>query len=331
MRKIAVVIPCYRVTNHILGVLSKIDDRVWRVYAVDDCCPENSGEFIERHCVDPRVHVLRNAKNEGVGGAVMTGYKAAIDDGAEVLVKIDGDGQMDPDLLQYFVAPILNGQADYTKGNRFYDLTFINQMPKIRIFGNAGLSFLTKISTGYWSIFDPTNGYTAIHANVAASLPLDKISKRYFFETDMLFRLNTIRAVVVDVPMHAHYGDEESNLNIKRVLPEFFAKHVRNFGKRVFYNYFLRDMTVASFELVIGTILFSFGMVFGLYHWISNLFLKQATPFGTIMVSTLCVLMGLQLLLAFISFDVANVPRKSIHDMLSPRRGDLTPPSEPQG
>lgn len=124
-----------------------------------------SGEYVKAHCTDPRVTVVKHEKNKGVGGAVMTGYRAAIADGAKVIVKIDGDGQMDPSLLREFVMPILGGEADYTKGNRFYDLSNISRMPAMRLFGNAGLSFLAKLSTGYWNIFDPTNGYTAIHAD----------------------------------------------------------------------------------------------------------------------------------------------------------------------
>ena len=148
----------------------------------------------------------------------MTGYRVALDDGMDIMVKIDGDGQMAPELLPDFVAPILAGEADYTKGNRFFDLEQVSQMPTVRLLGNAVLSFFNKISSGYWNLFDPTNGYTAIHRDVAACLPFGRISRRYFFESDMLFRLNTLRAVVVDIPMHASYGDEVSNLRISKVV-----------------------------------------------------------------------------------------------------------------
>ena len=144
---------------------------------------------------------------------------------------------------------IIRGQADYTKGNRFYDLAEIRRMPRIRILGNAMLSFMTKISSGYWDLFDPTNGYTAIHTRVLAKLPLEKISRRYFFETDMLFRLNVARATVVDVPMDAVYGAEISNLKVSRVLADFGFKHFRNACKRIFYSYFLRDMSLCLGKL----------------------------------------------------------------------------------
>ncbi|SAL34872.1 glycosyltransferase family 2 protein [Caballeronia concitans] len=313
---IAVVIPSYKVKEHILGVIEKIGPEVSQIYVVDDCCPVKSGDFVRDNCNDERVRIEYHQQNLGVGGAVMTGYRAAIENGADVIVKIDGDGQMDPALLPYFALPIIEGWADYTKGNRFYDLTHIGRMPKARLIGNAGLSFMTKISTGYWNVFDPTNGYTAISAQVASHLPLDKISQRYFFETDMLFRLNTLRAVVADVPMDAHYADEESNLKISKVLFEFSGKHASNLFKRIFYNYFLRDMTAATFELVIGGLLLLFGLAFGVSHWISAISSHIPTPLGTIMVAALPILIGLQLILSFLNYDVANTPSRPIGRLL---------------
>ena len=184
---VAVVIPSYKVTRHILGVIAGIGPEITRIYVVDDKCPDNSGDFVSANCRDPRVTVVRHEQNQGVGGAVMSGYRAAIADGASVIVKVDGDGQMDGALIPAFIAPILAGEADYTKGNRFFNLEQIGSMPPMRLFGNAMLSLLTKLSSGYWDLFDPTNGFTAIHADAARFLPFDKISKRYFFESDMLF------------------------------------------------------------------------------------------------------------------------------------------------
>lgn len=310
--RVAVVIPCYRVREHILGVLEGIGKDVELVYVVDDACPEQTGQFVREHCADPRVCILEHEENEGVGAAVMTGYVRALADGADIVVKVDGDGQMDPALIPNFVAPIQRGEADYTKGNRFYDLRQIRRMPGLRLFGNAVLSFVAKLSTGYWDVFDPTNGYTAIHRDAARRLPLDRISRRYFFETDLLFRLNTLRAVVRDVSMDAVYGHEQSSLRIKGVFFEFLAKHARNFCKRIFYNYFLRDVSVASFELVFGLGLLAFGGIFGAYHWMQSADAGVATPTGTIMISALTVLSGLQLLIAFIGYDISAVPKHPI-------------------
>jgi glycosyltransferase involved in cell wall biosynthesis len=324
---VAVVIPSYKVTRHILGVIAGIGPEVARIYVVDDKCPDGSGAFVREHCRDPRVVVLEHAENQGVGGAVMTGYRAAIADGAKVMVKLDGDGQMDGNLIPNFVAPILAGEADYTKGNRFFNLERLGAMPPLRLFGNAVLSLMTKLSSGYWDLFDPTNGYTAIHADCARFLPFDKISKRYFFETDMLFRLNILGAVVHDVPMDAVYGDEVSNLKISKIVTEFLAKHLRNFGKRIFYNYYLRNMSVASIELPLGILLTIFGTVYGLTHWIASARSGTETPAGTVMLAALPVIMGVQLVLAFLAHDVASVPRSPLHKKTLFRRR----PTEPLG
>jgi dolichol-phosphate mannosyltransferase len=310
---IAVVIPSFRVTRHILGVIAGMGPEVTRIYVVDDKCPDGSGELVRRECNDPRVTVVEHAENQGVGGAVMSGYQAAIADGMAVIVKVDGDGQMDPLLIPQFVAPILRGEADYTKGNRFFDLEQIHTMPKMRLFGNAVLSLMTKLSSGYWDLFDPTNGFTAIHADAARHLPFSKISRRYFFETDMLFRLNTLRAVVVDVPMDASYGDEVSNLKISKIVTEFLLKHIRNFGKRIFYNYYLRNMSVASIELPLGVLLFAIGGIYGALHWIESARAGVETPAGTVMLAAVPLLMGMQLILAFLASDIASVPKRPLH------------------
>jgi glycosyltransferase involved in cell wall biosynthesis len=301
------------VRNHILGVINQIGPEVGRIYLVDDCCPDGSGDFVENNCTDERVTVIRNPRNQGVGGAVMTGYQAAIDDGMDIIVKVDGDGQMDPSLIPEFVAPIVAGNADYTKGNRFFDLEEIGAMPTLRIVGNAALSFMTKLSSGYWDLFDPTNGYTAIHSDVARRLPFTKISRRYFFETDMLFRLNTLRAVVVDIPMDAKYGDEVSHLKVSKIVGEFFFKHIRNLVKRIFYNYYLRDMSLASFELPIGALMIAFGTTFGMVHWMRALQTGIPTTAGTVMLLSLPIIIGIQFILAFIGYDIASVPKRPIH------------------
>ena len=319
--RIAVVIPCYRVRDHIVGVVQSLPAEVSLVYVVDDACPENSGNWVQSHCTDPRVRVIRNTINLGVGGAVMAGYQQAITEGADIIVKMDGDGQMDASALPQLVGPVVRGEADYAKGNRFYDLAQISRMPRARIVGNAALSFMTKISSGYWDIFDPTNGYTAIHARVAEKLPLGKISRRYFFETDMLFRLNIIRAVVVDVPMDARYGAETSNLRISKVLFDFSFKHVRNAVKRVFYNYFLRDLSLASIELVLGTVFLLTGGVLGLWFWVQSAQTGVTASAGSVMLVALQVIIGIQMVLGFLAYDIATVPRRPLHRLLAALKG----------
>lgn len=329
--KIAVVIPCYKVKRHILDVIALIGQEVGTVYVVDDACPEASGQFVAENCRDPRVKILRHAVNGGVGAAVMTGYRAAIDDGATVIVKIDGDGQMDPRLLPNFVAPILSGEADYTKGNRYFDPEQLKPMPPVRLFGNAALSLLAKMSSGYWQSFDPNNGYTAIHAAVARKLPFHKISSRYFFETDMLFRLNIHRAVVLDIPMAACYGEEVSNLSIGRSIFEFGAKHMRNFFKRIVYNYYLRDASLASIELPLGILMALVGTTYGFWKYCVYSSLQTAAPAGTVIISTLLIVMGIQFILAFFSHDISNIPVRPLHKTRYFSDGMLFPLSAPLG
>lgn len=313
----AVVIPSYRVRRHILQVIAGIGNEVDRIYVVDDACPEGSGDLVARECRDARVTVLRHTANQGVGGATISGIEQALADGADVIIKMDGDGQMDPSMLPILIDVIRSGQADYAKGNRFFDPEAVAEMPAVRLFGNAALSFLAKASTGYWQCFDPTNGYVAIHAEIARRLPLAKLSKRYFFETDLLFRLNTLKARVVDIPMPAIYGDERSGLNEARIIIPFALGHLRNFAKRIAYNYFLRDFSIASAELVAGIALLAFGLAFGLSHWLTS---SQAASAGTVMLAGLSVLLGVQLLLAFLSYDIQSAPSAALHPRLKARR-----------
>jgi dolichol-phosphate mannosyltransferase len=312
--RVAVVIPCYRVRATILDVLGRIGAECHAIYVVDDACPDGTGERVESECHDARVRVLRHERNQGVGGAVITGYARALEDGATVLVKLDGDGQMDPADLPRLLAPILACEADYVKGNRFHDLTHIRRMPWVRLIGNAGLSFLTKLSSGYWDVFDPTNGYTAIHGEVLRLLPLDRIAKRWFFESDLLYHLGLCRAVVKDVAMDARYDGQRSNLNVLASMPSFAVRHLFNLCRRIFYNYFLRDFSAASVELALGLPLLLFGVVFGAVQWIHATRSGVGAYGGTVMLAALPVIVGVQMLLAFLSFDVGRVPREPLHE-----------------
>jgi dolichol-phosphate mannosyltransferase len=307
--KIAVVVPSYRVTDHIQEVLSKIGPEVEQIFVVDDACPDNSGDFVEKNVKDKRVTVLRHKANQGVGGAVISGYRAALDAKADIVVKVDGDGQMNPALIPRLVEPILMGEADYVKGNRFDSLEDLFEMPRVRIFGNAVLSFWSKLSTGYWSITDPTNGFTAIHSRALKAVNLDKLRKSYFFESDLLFRLSVVNAVVTDMPMKAVYGEERSHLRIRKVLFEFPYRHTVNLMKRVFYKYYLREWSIASFELPIGLSFTVFGIWFGLASVAAANSLGQAATAGQVTLSAVGIILGVQLLLSFLAYDIQAEPR----------------------
>lgn len=314
--RVAVIVPCYRVTAHVLHVLKEIPPIVEGIFCVDDACPDKSGRLIEQTSTDPRVRVIYNEHNLGVGGAVKAGYRAAAAGGFDVAIKIDGDGQMDPHLIPRFIAAIASHSCDYAKGNRFFRIEDVRRMPKLRIFGNAILSLLSKISTGNWHIFDPTNGYTALHLATLDLLDLDKVANRYFFETDLLFRLNLARCVTRDLPMTAKYGDEISNLRISRIVLPFLWGHIRNTVKRIGYTYFLRDFHATSVTLVLGPPLLSGGVVFSLYHWWRSIHAGIPATAGTVMICALLLISGAQLLLSALAFDISNVPRDPMHLVL---------------
>jgi glycosyltransferase involved in cell wall biosynthesis len=312
---IAVVIPCYRVKRHILDVLARIPEMVGMVIVVDDACPEGTGRYVEEHLLDPRVQVLYHTKNQGVGGATLTGYKAAYQAGADILVKVDGDGQMDLSLLPLLIEPILSGQADYSKGNRFFDPHYLTAMPQLRVFGNLILSFAAKLSSGYWDLMDPTNGYTALAAPIYPLLDVDRLDRRYFFESDFLFRLGLVQAVVRDVPMRPQYGNEASNLSIGLTALEFPVKHISRFFKRILYHYFVRDFNIGSLQLLVGVVMTTFGITFGLIKWYQLAGVAAATS-GTVMLAGLPVIIGFQSLLAAVQFDILRIPRVALHPRL---------------
>jgi glycosyltransferase involved in cell wall biosynthesis len=323
--RIAVVIPCYRVGRKVLDVIAGIGPEVGWILVVDDACPDRSGDLVASECRDPRVRVLHHAENQGVGGAVATGYRAALGTPAQVVVKLDGDGQMDPALVAYLCSTVLAGQADYAKGNRFHRLADVSGMPLVRLLGNAVLSFLTKLSSGYWQLFDPTNGYTAIHRAVLAELPLERVARRYFFESDLLYHLNQQRAVVADVPMRAFYADEQSGLSPGRVLLPFLFGNLRNFARRLVYSYFLRGFSLASIELLLALPLLAWGVAFGSWRWWLSAHDGEAATAGTVMLAALPLIIGSQLLLSWLNHDVAAEPRVPVHPLLA----QAAPPAAP--
>ena len=307
--RVHVVIPAYKVTDHILELLARIGPEIEKIIVVDDACPDGSGALVRKSSKDKRVEVITQSVNGGVGSAVVTGYERALELGADVVVKLDGDGQMHPEDINKLLIPIQLGEADYTKGNRFDSLDELYNMPKVRIFGNAVLSLWSKLSSGYWSVTDPTNGFTAIHRVALEKIHLSKLSKRFFFESDMLFRLNLAGAVVEDVPLPARYSNEKSNLKISKTLIEFPWKHTRNLFKRVFYRYYLREWSIGSLELPLGIGALIFGLWFGVSSFLSAAGAGRATTAGQATISAITIILGVQLLLSFLSYDIQSEPK----------------------
>jgi len=309
MPSVAVVIPAYRVEREIEKVIRSLPIYVQYIIVVDDASPDRTTDIVELlKKEEPRLVLIRHERNQGVGGAIISGFRKALDLGAQIVIKIDGDGQMDPTYIQDLIAPLIQGKADYSKGNRFRDFVALRQMPIIRRLGNIALGFLTKAATGYWNIFDPTNGYFAIRSDVLAQLPLERIARTYYFETSMLAELYLIGAYVLDIPMPARYGNHSSSLIIHRVLFEFPFRLSVTFLQRIVLKYFLYDFSMGSIFLLSGVPLFLFGFIFGLVKWIKYASLGIPAPTGTVILPMMCVLLGIQFVLSAIQIDLQSIP-----------------------
>lgn len=307
---IAVVIPCYRESQTINTVIENIPGIVGKIIVVDDRCPENTGKIAEK-IDDERVVVLFHDKNQGVGAAMKSGYLKALELQCDIMVKIDGDDQMDASLLDRLIALIVDGEADYTKGNRFYDFLELKKMPKVRLIGNSILSFVTKFVSGYWNILDPTNGYTAISRETLEKIDLNKVADCFFFENDMLINLNIASCIVKDVPMPSHYPPEvKSSLRVTRTIRDFPFKFLKGLFRRIYYKYFIYDFNMVSVYLIFGVPLFFFGFCLGIYHWTDSILTGEPRTAGTIMLVALPIILGFQMLLQAVNIDIANVPMK---------------------
>lgn len=309
-RRFAVVIPAYNVAPFIATAISRLPHWIDHIIVVDDCSADGSADAA-RATGDPRLHIIRHDVNGGVGAATKTGYGEAIRLGADVVIKIDGDNQMDPAHLPALVSPILRNQADYTKGNRFRNKTALRDMPTMRRIGNLALSFLTKLASGYWNIFDPTNGYTALRREALMALALDRVANRYFFEISMLIQLNLINACVRDIPTPSRYGNENSSLKIGRVLMSFPPKLVGGILSRLWTKYFIYDFTAVSLFILSGIPLLIAGSILGVTFWSYSLASGHPATAGQVMLSVLPLLVGFQLLLQAFVIDISSVPQGS--------------------
>lgn len=322
-RTVAVIVPAYRAEGQISGVLGRIPGFVDRVFVVDDASPDGTGAAAES-VRDPRIRLLRHDANQGVGGAMATGFRAALEEGADVVVKCDADGQMNPQHIGALIRPLLDGAAEYSKGCRFHHPSELKTMPAVRRAGNFGLTFLMKLASGYWHILDPQNGFVAIRREVLSRLRIDQLARGYFFENDMLIRLNALEARVADVPLASRYGDEPSSLKPGRILLEFPMRLLAGLVRRVFWRYVFYDVSPVAVFLLFGSVLFLFGAIYGAYHWIWGAIHHQPTQTGTVIVAAVPFILGFQLLLQALVLDVQSSPRADT------RAGTTAPsPSQP--
>lgn len=307
-RRVAVVIPAFNVAHHIVGVIQGIPELVDDLIVVEDAGTDATAQVV-RGLGDPRLTMVEHAVNEGVGGAIVTGFRLAIDRGAAVVAKIDGDGQMDPGFLPSLLDPILVEGYAYSKGNRFLWEDRLPDMPKVRLAGTFALTFLSKLASGYWHVFDPVNGYIAIDAAMLRKLPLHRIARRYFFETDMLIHLNVLRARVKDVPIPARYGDEQSSMRVSQVLVTFPLYLLKGFWYRIYERHVLREFSPVAVFWILGSLLLLWGAGFGLFTWVKSIWSGRVATTGTVMLSILPFILGFQLALQAISIEIQESPR----------------------
>ena len=309
--KIAVVIPFFNASKHITTVVLNIPENINTIIIVNDKSLETlpTEAILNVKKTNTKIVFLDNDINLGVGGATKIGFQYAIANGFDMVIKMDSDNQMDAQFIPDLLRPLLKNKAEMAKGNRFSDRKHLQKMPLIRRFGNLVLSFLTKIASGYWNNFDPTNGYLAIKTNTLKKIDFDKLSNRYFFETSLLAQLYFVNARIKDVPMPPIYANEKSSMQVWKMPMVFVPKLTKIFIKRILKGYFLYDFNIASIYLILGIPMFFFGLIFGIITWIVYYNLNQLTPTGTIMIITLNIILGFQLLLQAIQFDISNAPK----------------------
>jgi len=305
--RVHVVIPAYNVADRIAAVLKAVPDFVDAITVVDDASADGTADAA-RAVVDPRARVLSHAVNQGVGAAMVTGFRDALVDGDGIVVKMDGDGQMDPAMLGRLLDPIVEGRCGYTKGNRFLFARELGVMPRHRLIGNFTLTFLTKLASGYWHVFDPQNGYLAIAVPVLRLLDFDRLSRRWFFENDMLINLNVFNVAVADVPMPSRYGDERSSMRVSRVLVSFPFHLFRGYWSRFYRKYVLRDFSPIALFMLTGLPLIVFGILLGGYTWVQSWRLNRFASTGTVMLSVLPFIVGFQLVLQALVLEIRESP-----------------------
>jgi glycosyltransferase involved in cell wall biosynthesis len=299
---IAAVVPAYKEQDHIAGVIETMPDFVDHIIVADDASPDATADRA-RAAADHRTVVITLPENQGVGGAILTGHREALDRGADVCVVMAGDGQMDPDFLPALLDPIADGRAQFTKANRFYGRGSFSGMPRTRVVGNIALSFLTKAASGYWNLFDPQNGYTAIHRDALARIPWEHIARRYDFENDLLINLNILRVPAVDVPVPARYGTEVSGMSLATVGPRIGLRLFRGFWTRIWWKYVLQSFSAVALLLFTGLALIAIGSVVGIWILFNTLGPPAASP-GTVLLCVAPLLSGLHMLLFAMMLDI---------------------------
>lgn len=276
------------------------------IVIVDDCSPDGTSDVV-KSILDDRVTLIRHEVNQGVGGAIITGHKAAMELGSDVNVVMAGDAQMDPAYLPALLDRVTRDGYGFAKANRFFAPESFEGMPRHRVFGNIVLSFMTKLASGYWNLFDPQNGYTAIRTEVLRRVPLERVSRRYSFENDLLIHLNILQIGAVDVPIPAVYADEVSSIRLSKVVPELLNLFMRGFWRRIWYRYVLWSFSPIALLLVLGLVLFGMGTLVALWVCFQIASSVIATA-ATVMLAALPLMIGTQMLISALQLDIQAAP-----------------------
>jgi dolichol-phosphate mannosyltransferase len=302
---LAVVIPSYQAEKTIRAVVERIPHYVDWIIIIDDASTDGTAAVVKQMS-DPKICLLRHRKNLGVGGAMVTGFGKALEVRADLIAKIDADGQMDPSYLDRFVRAAVRFQCDYVKANRFGHIETLPTMPFVRLTGNVLLTFLTKFVSGYWNIFDPQNGYVMVTRKMLKRLDLKRLDCGYFFENSMLINLNVMRAKIAEIYLPAQYGGEGSSLRISRILATFPGKLLGGYLYRVYHKYVFRSLSPFALLLLFGIAAMTWGTVWGGMAWWRSYVTRIPATTGTVILALLPLLLGWSSLLQALVLDVQD-------------------------
>jgi glycosyltransferase involved in cell wall biosynthesis len=303
-RTVAVVVPAYNEEALVGSTVSGIPAFVDSIIVVDDCSKDETA--VRAQNADKRVEVIAHERNQGVGAAIVNGYRRAIAIGVDVTCVMAADGQMDPDDLETLVRAIAIDETDYAKANRLFTGQAWQLIPRTRYLGNAALSFMTKIASGYWHVADSQSGYTAVNLETLKLLDLDRIYRRYGFPNDLLVHLNVFNRRVRDYPSRPIYGvGERSGIRLRHVVPKISWLLLKGFFWRMGQKYVIRDFHPLILFYMLGILLFAGGFLLGVAEVVLRI-AGNAVPSATIVLVALLVISGLQLLLFAMWFDMES-------------------------
>lgn len=307
-KRIAVVIPAHNEARHIALVVESLPDFVDDIIVVDDASTDDTAGAA---AASPRKPVvLRHETNQGVGAAVVDGYLKALELNSDVIGRLDGDGQMEVSELETLVEPIASGRVGFVKGNRFKRGRVPESMPFARSVGNVALTFLTKLASGYWHLFDPQNGYQVISAEAIGSLDLDYLRRcGYFFENGLLIELNAAEIPAMDVATTTIYGEETSGINIGHIMLSFPFQLFKGLFRRIFQRYVIRDFSPIAVFLFFGTVFLFGGTAWGFVEWARSSATGIPSTVGGVMLAALPMFAGFELILQAIVLDINGSPR----------------------